>query len=153
MRVWLSVLAVLFSSVATVSAQETGTITLKSAHSVSDTADRLVSALESKGMTVFARIDHAAGAAKTGQALAPTQLVIFGNPKVGTPLMKCNRAVAIDLPQKALIWEDGQQNVWFTYNAPAYLNARHNLDACKGVLSKISKALGAFAKTATADQP
>lgn len=128
---------------------EPGLTSVKSAHSVERTADKLVEVLRAKGMTVFARIDHAAGAAKAGQSLAPTQVVVFGNPKVGTPLMKCNRAVAIDLPQKALIWEDSQANVWFTYNAPAYLNARHDLGACRGVLAKISKALGNFAKAAT----
>ena len=80
-------------------------ISVKSQHSVKETADRLENVLTEKGMTVFARIDHAAGAKKVEKILRPTELVIFGNPKVGTPLMQCAQSVAIDLPQKALIWD------------------------------------------------
>lgn len=82
-------------------------------------------------------------------SLPGTQVVIFGNPKVGTPLMKCNRTVAIDLPQKALIWEDGNGQVWLTYNDPHYLDSRHQLGACAKVIKKVSGALGKFAKAAT----
>ena len=94
-------------------------INVKSVHSVAQTADRLEKVLEAKGMTLFTRIDHAAGAAKVGEELRPTELLIFGNPKVGTPLMQCSQTVAIDLPQKALIWEDNEGSVWFSYNDPA----------------------------------
>ena len=83
-----------------------GLISVKSVHSVSVTADPLESILKNKGMNVFARINHGAGAAKVGKTLRPTELVIFGNPKVGTPLMQCSQSIAIDLPQKALIWKD-----------------------------------------------
>ena len=128
-----------------------GLVVVESPHRVGDTADRLQQALDSKGMTVFARIDHAAGAAKVGTDLPATELVIFGNPKVGTPLMKCARTVAVDLPQKALIWEDAEGRVWLAYNDPAYLGERHGLgEPCAKVLDKVSAALGNFAAAATA---
>jgi uncharacterized protein (DUF302 family) len=127
-----------------------GMISIKSAHSVAVTADRLEKILGSKGMTVFKRIDHAAGAQKVGKTLRPTELVIFGNPKVGTPLMLCSHSVAIDLPQKALIWEDKTGQVWFSYNDPQYLALRHNIQGCDEVLKKVAGALGNFAKKASA---
>ncbi|MGD9113209.1 MAG: DUF302 domain-containing protein, partial [Desulfobacterales bacterium] len=111
--------------------------------------DRLESVLKEKGMTVFARIKHSDGAKKAGVDLRPTELVIFGNPKVGAPLMKCNQTVGIDLPQKALIWKDDTDQVWLTYNEPQYLSKRHGLSACAGVIAKVEKALGNFAKAAT----
>ena len=127
-----------------------GMISIKSAHSVAQTADRLESVLNSKGMTVFTRIDHAAGARKVGKTLAPTELVIFGNPKIGTPLMHCSHSIAIDLPQKALIWQDQAGQVWFSYNDPQYLALRHNPTGCDEVLKKVAAALGNFANKATA---
>jgi uncharacterized protein (DUF302 family) len=129
-----------------------GLVTVASAYSVTETADRLEQALLDKGMKVFLRVDHAAGAASVDQQLPATELVIFGNPKVGTPLMQCSRSVAIDLPQKALIWEDDQGQVWLTYNDPAYLGARHELgEPCAKVLEKVSGALANFAAAATAE--
>lgn len=128
---------------------DSGIVSVPSSHDVKTTADRLVAALEGKGMTVFARIDHAAGAAKAGATLPPTELVIFGNPKVGTPLMQCDRLVAIDLPQKALVREDGDGKVWLSYNAPDYLGQRHDLSECAAVLGKIKGALSKFATAAT----
>ncbi len=127
-----------------------GMINVKSAHSVATTADRLENLLASKGMTVFKRVDHAAGAAKAGKTLRPTELVIFGNPKVGTPLMLCSQSIAIDLPQKALIWEDADGQVWLSYNDPAFLKLRHDTQGCDQVLQKVSGALANFAKGATA---
>lgn len=127
-----------------------GMINVKSAHSVAVTADRLENVLNSKGMTVFKRVNHAAGAAKVGKTIPPTELVIFGNPKVGTPLMQCSPSIAIDLPQKALIWEDGSGVVWLSYNDPAYLALRHNTQGCDKVLTKVAGALGKFAAKATA---
>jgi uncharacterized protein (DUF302 family) len=127
-----------------------GMIDVKSAHSVAVTADRLESILASKGMTVFKRIDHAAGAQKAGETLPPTELVIFGNPKVGTPLMLCSRSIAIDLPQKALIWEDDSGVVWLSYNDPQYLASRHSTQGCDEVLKKVAGALSKFANKATA---
>ena len=128
-----------------------GMVTLKSAHDVEVTADRLVAALEDKGMTIFRRVDHAAGAREVGQELGPTELVIFGNPKVGTPLMRCGRTAAIDLPQKALIWEDGHGEVFLAYNNPRYLAQRHGIEGCEEVIGTIEKARANFARAATTD--
>lgn len=128
---------------------DNGMVNVKSAHDVKTTTDRLEKALKEKGMTIFNRIDHAAGAIKVGRALRGTQIVIFGNPKVGTPLMQCSQTTAIDLPQKALIWKDDAGQVWFSYNDPAYLKKRHTIEGCDEVIGKIGKALGNFAKMAT----
>jgi uncharacterized protein (DUF302 family) len=128
---------------------EPGLINLKSPHDVKNTADRLETVLKEKGMTVFLRINHSEGARKVGKKLRPTELVIFGNPKVGAPLMLCGQTVAIDLPQKALIWQDETGQVWLTYNDPKYLATRHGLDACKVVLDKVRTALKNFAQSAT----
>jgi uncharacterized protein (DUF302 family) len=126
-----------------------GLINVKSAHDVKQTADRLESVLKEEGMTVFIRIDHTKGAKKVGKDLRPTELVIFGNPKVGTPLMQCAQTTAIDLPQKALIWKDDAGQVWLTYNDPIYLETRHGIKGCEKVLGKVAKVLGNFAKKAT----
>ena len=126
-----------------------GLINIKSAHGVQMTADRLESVLKEKGMTVFIRIDHSRGAKKVGKDLRPTELVIFGNPEAGTPLMQCAQRVAIDLPQKALIWEDADDQVWLSYNSPIYLKERHEITGCDKVLANIEKALGNFARKAT----
>jgi uncharacterized protein (DUF302 family) len=126
-----------------------GLIAIKSSHSVSATADKLTSLLKDKGMTVMNRISHSDGAASVDLALRPTELVIFGNPKVGTPLMQCTQSVAIDLPQKALIWEDESGQVWLGYNDPMYLKQRHGIEGCDAVLEKIAGALNNFATAAT----
>lgn len=126
-----------------------GLVNVASRHDVQNTADRLESVLKQKHMTVFARIDHAAGAAGVGKTLRPTQLIIFGNPKVGSPLMLCRQQAGIDLPQKALIWEDAAGKVWLSYNDPAYLSGRHGLSQCAPVIEKITKALAKFAQAAT----
>ena len=128
---------------------DNGLINVKSAHDAKTTADRLQNALKQKGMTVFARIDHGAGAQKVGQNLRPTELIVFGNPKVGTPLMQCRQTTAIDLPQKALIWEDEEGQVWLSYNNPNYLVERHGITGRAEVVKKIEKALSNFAKAAT----
>ena len=125
-----------------------GLIHIKSAHDVKYTADRLETVLNEKGMTVFLRINHAEGARQAGKSLRPTELVIFGNPKVGAPLMQCRRSVAIDLPQKALIWQDEDENVWLTYNNPRYLASRHEMVGCQEVLEKVQKALNNLANAA-----
>lgn len=148
MRVlFLSILVLLSSSVFADSSD--GIITVKSVHDVNTTVDNLEKALESKGMKVFAVIDHSAGAKSVGIDLKPTELVVFGNPKVGSPLMVCEQSVAIDLPQKALIYEDESGEVWLSYNDPMYLKQRHQIEGCDEVLNKISKALANFAKAAT----
>lgn len=126
-----------------------GVIVVKSSHNVKQTGDRLESILKGKGMTIFGRINHAAGAQKVGKTLRPTELLIFGNPKVGTPLMLCQQTIALDLPQKVLVWEDDQGTVWLGYNDPAYLAGRHELKGCDKVLKKVGQVLGNFARAAT----
>lgn len=125
-------------------------ITLQSPYSVKLTADRLEQTLKDGGMTVFARIDHSAGAKKAGLKLRPTELVIFGNPKVGTPLMKCAQTAAIDLPQKMLVWQDKEGLVWLSWNDPAYIAKRHAVSDCNIVIDKITNALDRFAKAVIA---
>ncbi len=130
-------------------AHDQGMVKVESNHDVATTADNLENILKEKGMNVFGRVNHAEGAKKVDMELRPTELVIFGNPKVGTPLMNCSQSVAIDLPQKALIFEDEQGKTWLMYNDPSYLNQRHKLDDCAAVLEKVSGALANFAKAAT----
>lgn len=137
---------VVFASIAYA---ESGMIDIKSSHDVKITAERLENALRAKGMTIFIRINHTEGAQKVGEKLRPTELIIFGNPRVGTPLMNCSQSVAIDLPQKALIWEDETGQVWLSYNDPMYLAKRHEIKECAEILKKIERALSAFSKSAT----
>ena len=130
--------------------KQDGLVTVKSNHNVKATADKLEKVLKEKGMNIFARINHSAGAKKVGKELRPTELVIFGNPKVGTPLMQCAQTTAIDLPQKMLIWEDKAGATWLSYNNPEYLVKRHKIGkACKEVIAKVTGALGKFATAAT----
>ena len=131
-------------------AGENGLVHVKSAHSVAVTADRLEDQLNEKGMKVFLKLDHAAGAAGVKVALRPTVLFIFGNPKVGAPLMQQQQQVGIDLPQKMLIWKDESDQVWLTYNDPDYLARRHNLKPDLPPLAKVQKALAGFARAAAA---
>ena len=126
-----------------------GVINVESSFKVKETADKMERILSEKGMTVFNRIKHSEGAAKVGIELRDTELIIFGNPKVGSPLMKCQQTVALDLPQKALIWEDGNAKVWISYNDPRYLEKRHNIEGCEEVISKVEKALAGITKAAS----
>ena len=126
-----------------------GMINVQSDFNVKETTDRLESILNKKGMTIFNRIKHSESAGKVGIELRETELIIFGNPKVGSPLMKCQQSTAIDLPQKALVWEDENGQVWLSYNAPDYLAQRHDLAGCGEVVDKIRNALANFAKAAT----
>lgn len=128
---------------------EDGLVRLKSVSSVADTADKLETVLRAKGMTVFSRINHSKGAESVGLTLTPTEVVIFGNPKIGTLLMNCSPQVAIDLPQKALIQQDKNGQVWLSYNDPQYLAGRHNMQGCEEPLKKVSGALNKFAQKAT----
>ncbi|MGF1731160.1 DUF302 domain-containing protein [Photobacterium kasasachensis] len=136
-------------SVNTVVHAQSGLITIQSTYDASTTAERLVSVLQEKGMTIFARIDHSQGAANVGIKLRPTEVIIFGNPKVGSPLMLCSQNVAIDLPQKALVYEEANGEVWLTYNDPKYLVERHSISGCDATIEKIDKALANFARKAT----
>jgi len=107
--------------------QDRGVVTRQSLHSVDQTVERLEALLRAKGVTLFAMVDHSGEAAKVGLRLRPTKLLIFGNPKAGTPLMLAAPSVAIDLPLKILVWEDAAGKVWLGYNSPAYLQQRHGL--------------------------
>jgi len=126
---------------------DNGLIHLSSHHSVDETLQRLQSSLGEKGVTVFALIDHSGEAAKVGLQMRPAKLLIFGNPKGGTPLMQAAPTTAIDLPLKALIWEDADNKVWLTFNDPTYLQRRHgfpeqlmaNLSAVNGLLAKAAE--------------
>lgn len=106
-----------------------GLITVASRFRVDETLDRLTVALTEAGLRVFARIDHARGAQEVGLSLRPTELLIFGHPKGGTPLMQDQQTAGIDLPVKALAWEDQEGRVWLTYNEAAWLATRHELGA------------------------
>jgi uncharacterized protein (DUF302 family) len=104
-----------------------GIIDKPSNHSVDQTVEKLKAILQSKGVTLFAVIDHSGEAEKVGMKMPPTKLLIFGNPKAGTPLMQAAPSIAIDLPLKILVWEDAQGKVWVSYNSPEYLQERHGL--------------------------
>ena len=126
-----------------------GLIVVKSPYSPKQTMDRLEDVVKKRGLNVFARIDHAAGAAKIGKTLRPTELLIFGNPKGGTPFMECAQSVGIDLPLKALVWEDALKQVWLGYNDPAFLAQRHGAAQCP-VAANLRKALDGMAQAAVA---
>jgi uncharacterized protein (DUF302 family) len=108
-------------------ATEQGLITVTSAHPAHETIERLKHAVEAKGLTVFCRVDHAANAVEAGLQLRPTELLIFGNARGGTPLMQAVQTTGIDLPLKALAWEDASGQSWLSYNDPAWLASRHGV--------------------------
>lgn len=126
-----------------------GLIAVASKFSVRETTDRLAAAANSAGLIVFARIDHAEGATRVGMELRPTELLIFGHPKGGTPLMQDKQTSGIDLPVKALVWENEEGKVWLTYNEAAWLAVRHNLGASsKSAVEAIDAGLAALTRTA-----
>ena len=132
---------------------ENGLITLPSAHDVATTLDRLTTVLEAKGVTIFARIDHAAGASGVGLPLRPTTLVIFGNPAAGTPLMQAAQTAGIDLPLKALVWRSVDGTTHLTYNDPAWIAARHGIATeAREAVSALSAAMAVVARHATSAQ-
>ncbi len=139
----------LLLSIASLASAADGLIAVKSPHSASVTMNRLEEVVKQRGLTVFARIDHAAGAAKIGKTLRPTELLIFGNPQGGTPLMECAQSAGIDLPLKALVWEDASSQVWVGYNDPAYLAQRHGAAQCPAV-ENLTKALSSLSSAAVA---
>ena len=108
-------------------AADNGIISKPCKYAVAECLNRLEAVLKSKGVAVFARIDHSAEAEKAGLKMRPTQLLVFGNPKAGTPLMNASPSIAIDLPMKALAWEDESGKAWVGYNSPAYLKQRHDV--------------------------
>src|SRR5438270_3447093 len=124
--------------------------TIPSSHGPNETMDRLEAEVKAKGMTVFARIDHAAGAAQVGLELRPTELLIFGNAKGGTPLMQAKQTIGIDLPLKALVWQDASGSTWLSYNDPRWLAERHGLGReVEAMVSAMTAALDAVARAAT----
>ena len=127
-----------------------GLTTIKSGHSPGETMSRLESAIKAKGLTVFARIDHAGGATAAGLSLRQTEVLIFGNAKGGTPLMQAAQTIGIDLPLKALVWQDASGDTWLSLNDPAWLAARHDLSGAEAMTGKLSALLEDVAKTATA---
>ena len=139
----------LLLSLASLASAADGLIALKSPHSAVVTMNRLEDIAKQRGLTVFARIDHAAGAAKVGKTLRPTEVLIFGNPQGGTPLMECAQSAGIDLPLKALVWEDASAQVWIGYNDPAYLAQRHGVAQCP-VVENLTKALSSLVGAAVA---
>src|SRR5208282_6071656 len=129
---------------------EKGLITQLSKFSVAETLDRLTNAVAVAGMRVFARIDHAAGAAEVDMPLRPTELVVFGNPQGGTPLMQDKQTAGLDLPMKALIWEDEEGNVWLTYNDSAWIAERHRLGSSSSPqVAGLGAALAKLVRAAT----
>jgi len=130
---------------------DAGLETVASAFPVAETVDRLAAAAEAAGMTVFARVDHAAGAAEVGLPLRPAELILVGNPRGGTPLMQDAQMAGIDLPLRALAWEDADGRVWMTTNDTAWIAARHGLgEASAAAVSAVSAGLARIVGEATA---
>jgi uncharacterized protein (DUF302 family) len=130
---------------------EDGLITIASNHPVKETLDRLAAALTEKGIAIFARIDHAAGAASVGMELRPTELLIFGNPKAGTPLMQAKQTAGIDLPLKALAWQDAEGKTWLGTNDMGWLARRHRLpESVETALGNLRVVLKALTESAAA---
>lgn len=119
----------------------------KSHYGVSETLDRLEAVLRKKGITIFVRVDHAAGARKVGLQMTDTQLLIFGNPKMGTPLMNEQRLMGLDLPMKALAWKDDNNQTWLAYTKPSELQSRHDIKNQK-IINKMKNALDAMTNKA-----
>jgi len=127
-----------------------GLTTIRSSFGPQDTMNRLETAVKAKGMTVFARIDHAAGATALGLPLRPTEVLIFGNAKGGTPLMQSVQTIGIDLPLKALVWQDAAGDAWLSYNDPEWFTKRHGLSSeTETAVGTLAGALAALAKAAT----
>lgn len=143
----LASVALTLSAVASQAAD--GLIAVKSPYTAKETMDRLEGIVKQRGLSVFARIDHAAGAAKVGKTLRSTEVLIFGNPQGGTPFMECAQSVGIDLPLKALVWEDSSSQVWLGYNDPEYLAKRHGVATCPAAAG-LAKALAGIGDSAVA---
>ncbi|MDA3904331.1 MAG: DUF302 domain-containing protein [Desulfuromusa sp.] len=142
----LLVLCFVLISTSTVLAAD-GLTSLKSSYSPAETMNRFEAIAKQKGLNIFARINHTAGAAKIGKTLRPTEVLIFGNPQGGTPFIECAQTVGIDLPLKVLVWEDADGQVWLGYNDPVYLAQRHGVAQCPAA-GKLGKALAGLSKAA-----
>jgi uncharacterized protein (DUF302 family) len=141
--------AAVLCAAATLASAADGLVTVKSPHSAAETMSRLETAVKARGLNVFARVDHAAGAQSIGKALRPTAVLIFGNPEGGTPFMECAQSVGIDLPLKALVWDDAAGQTWVGYHDPAWLAQRHGAASCP-VVGNLSKALAGLSAVAVA---
>jgi uncharacterized protein (DUF302 family) len=129
---------------------DNGLVTIPSQFSASETMQRFVAAITARGMTAFARIDHADGAATVGMKLRPTQLLIFGHPKGGTPLMLSQQTAGIDMPLKALAWEDENGDNWLTLNSASWIAQRHDLgNETAAAVKALDQAMTAIAQEAT----
>ena len=146
---FLRLIMTCFLFVSSAAMAHNGMLHIESNNDFATTQEKLLETLTEKGIKFFATIPHSKGAESAGVTIKPTTLVIFGNPKVGAPLLACTQMVGIDLPQKALITQDEEGKVILTYNDPAYLKERHEIAGCDAVLEKVSKALANFAKAAT----
>jgi uncharacterized protein (DUF302 family) len=146
MRLVIAILLALALPLSALAADELSTKPSK--YSVKETVDRLTGALRDKGISPAARIDHAAAAKAAGLELKATEVLMFGNPKLGTPLMQANRLVAIDLPMKVLVWEDDAGKVWIAYTPLSTLKARYKIDGRDDVLKAMTGALEAFTSAA-----
>ena len=124
-----------------------GLVSLKSSYSAAETMNRFETIAKNKGLNIFARINHTAGAAKIGKTLRPTEVLIFGNPQGGTPFIECAQTVGIDLPLKVLVWEDAAGQVWLGYNDPVYLAKRHGVSQCPAA-GDLGKALAGLSAAA-----
>ena len=126
-----------------------GMVAVRSPYSAADTASRLEAQVKQRNLAVVARVDHAAAAQRVNMTLRPTEVLIFGNPQAGTPLMLCAQGVGIDLPMKALVWEDAQQQTWLAYNDPVWIVRRHGGGDCPAA-ENARKALAAIAEATVA---
>jgi uncharacterized protein (DUF302 family) len=128
---------------------DTDLVTLPSAHGVTETVERLEALLAQKGIEVFAHIDHAAAARKVGLSLRPTQVLIFGNPRAGTPLMQGRQTIGLDLPLRVLVWEDAEGKVWLTYRRVEELARRHHVSGHDEAVQALDEGLAGLARAAT----
>jgi uncharacterized protein (DUF302 family) len=126
-----------------------GLTTIASGFGPEETMDRLEAEIRAQGMKIFARIDHAAGAVEAGLTMAPTELIIFGNARGGTPLMQSVQTVGIDLPLKALVWQDASGQTWLSYNEPSWIAQRHSIANAEPVVSKMAAGLSAISRAVT----
>lgn len=149
MKILSSLAAAALIATAPLASAADGMVVVESPYSAKDTMRRAEDIVKKRGLTVFARIDHAAGAAKIGKSLRPTELLIFGNPQGGTPFMECAQSVGIDLPLKLLVWEDAGSHVWVGYNDPAFLARRHDIAQCP-VVENLAKALATLTEAVVA---
>lgn len=151
LKIWFSTILIVISLTSiSFAGADNGLITIKSRNSVKQTMDVLEAALKKKGIGVWARVDHQANGAGVNEDLRPTTVLIFGNPKLGTPLMRSTQTIGIDLPMKALAWQDEKGQVWLTYNDPDYLARRHGIQDKEELIKKMSGALKNLTKLAAA---